>query len=206
MKRRLLAAGLPLALLGCSGSLLPKPAPAPLRHTLDGPMPATGAPAPPPGTRVLVLAPPRAAPGFDGTGMVYLRQAGELQAYALAEWAEPPAQLLAALLVRALRSGGRYAAVVPAASQAPADLRLEIELVRLQQDYTTRPSQVRLTLHAVLLDGHTRQVIGSREFDQLSVAPTDDAAGGVAAARTAAWLLLAAVVAFCTEADAARTV
>lgn len=213
MKRRLLAAGLPLALMGCTGGLLPRPAPAPSRHTLDPPAPAgasasaSASPtrATPPGARVLQVAPPRAAPGFDSTRMLYLRRAGELQAYALAEWVEPPAQLLATLLVQALQRRGSFAAVVSAASQAPPDLRLETELIRLQQEFTTQPSQARLTLRAVLLDGHTRQVIAWREFDQQAVAPTEDAAGGVTAARTAAWLLLAAVAAFCSEADAART-
>lgn len=193
-----------LALLGgCSASLLPKPPAPPTRFTLDGGA-AASAPvlvaAPPDAAAsapVLVVALPRAAPGFDSARMLYLRQPQQLEAFALHEWVDTPARMLAPLLVRALQGGGSFSAVLLAPTTASGAWRLETELIRLQQDFNTRPSQVRLTLRAVLVDSGNRQVIGWREFDETVTAATDDPAGGAAAAHQATQRVLAALAAFC---------
>lgn len=186
-------------LAGCSGTLLPKPPPPPARHTLDGGGP-TQPPRPPRADApVLVVATPTAAPGHDTRRMVYLRRAQELEAFAFHEWVEPPALMLAPLLVRALQDGGAFRAVLQAPSAATGGWRLETELVRLQQDFGMRPSQLRLGLRAVLLDSRTRQVIAWREFDSQVATASDDPTAGVRAAHQATVLVLAALVAFCAE-------
>ena len=78
-------------------------------------------------------------------------------------------------------------------------MRLETELIRLQQDFGTRPSQVRLTLRAVLLDTATRQVVAWREFDESVPAAGDDPVAGAAAAHQATQRVLAALAAFCVS-------
>jgi cholesterol transport system auxiliary component len=146
---------------------------------------------------VLVVDVPRAAPGYDSTRMVYLRRPQELEAFAFHEWVEPPAQMLAPLMVRALQDSGAFRVVLLAPSAASGGLRLETELIRLQQDFSTRPSQVRLTLRAVLLDTATRQAVAWREFDERVPATADDPVAGVAAAHQATRRVLAALAAFC---------
>lgn len=193
----LVAACCATALAGCSGSLLPKPTPAPALHTLD----AGAAPAAPrqprAGAPVLVVAMPRAAPGHDSRRMVYMRRPQELEAFAFHEWVEAPAAMLAPLLVRALQDEGAFPAVLLAPSAAAGAWRLETELIRLQQEFSTQPSQVRLSLRAVLLDGATRQVIAWREFDTRVATTSDDPVAGVLAAHQATQRLLADVAGFC---------
>jgi cholesterol transport system auxiliary component len=192
--------GLAVALLtGCGASLLPKPPAAPVRYTLDGAAPRLIARAPAADAPVLVVAMPRAAPGHDSVHMVYLQQPQALASFAFNEWVDTPARMLAPLLVRTLQDSGAFRAVLLAPSAASGDLRLETELIRLQQDFSARPSQLRLTLRAVLLDSATRRVIAWREFDQIEPAATDDPAGGVAAAHVATQRLLAALAAFGAE-------
>lgn len=193
----LLAACGAAMLAGCSGTLLPKPAAAPARHTLDTGVPLPSPAAPRADAPVLVVATPRAAPGHDSRRMVYLRQAQELEAFAFHEWVEPPAAMLAPLLVRALQHGGAFRAVLLAPSVVAGTWRLETEQVRLQQDFSTQPSQVRLSLRAVLLDASQRQVIAWREFDTQVAAASDDPAAGVLAASQATQRLVAAVADFC---------
>ncbi|WP_201492192.1 ABC-type transport auxiliary lipoprotein family protein [Rubrivivax sp. A210] len=195
-----------LALLGlvaaCSGTLLPKPAPPPARFTLDDGAAAVAATTPSPGAPDLVVALLRAAAGLDSRRMLYQRRPLEIEAFAFHEWAEPPAQLLAPLLLRALQAGGGFRAVLPAASagsSAPGSWRLETELLRLQQDFATRPSQVRISLRAVVLDGGTRRAIAWREFDVRVDAASDDPVAGVQAANEAVRRLLAELAAFCAE-------
>lgn len=182
---------------GCSGSLLPKPAAAPARYTLGdaapGPSPALPAPATAPS---IVVALPNAAPGFDSTRMVYLREPQALQAYAYAEWVDTPSRLLLPLMVQALQHTGAFRAVLQAPSSAIGVLRLETELLRLQHDYTLSPSVVRLTLRAVLLETATRKPLATREFDARVPAPSDSPAGCVAAAATATRQVLAELATF----------
>jgi cholesterol transport system auxiliary component len=208
-----------LTVLGaCSGSLLPKPPPVPSRYTLDGaasgaPATATastststsgpaGAPRPPAAgasAPAVVVSVPRAAPGFDSLRMIYLRRPHELEAFAFHEWIAAPAQMLAPLIARSLLESGRFRAVLLAPSSGTGALRLETELIRLQQDFTAHPSHVRLTLRAVLLDSATRQVIAWREFDESMPAASDDPQGGAAAAHEVTRHVLAALAAFCAE-------
>ncbi len=129
--------------------------------------------------------------------MLYQQQRHELQAFAYNEWVDPPAQMLAPLLVRALQDSGAFSVVLLAPTSAVAGLRLETELIRLHQDFSTRPSQVRLTLRAVLLDTRTRQAFAWRQFDESVAATSDDPSGGVLAAQQAAGRVLTALAAFC---------
>ena len=197
-----LGAALAVLLAGCSGTLLPQPPTAPARFTLDGAA-ATSADTPPRAAAaagpVLVVDVPRAAPGYDSTRMVYLRRPQELESFAFHEWVQPPAQMLAPLMVRALQDSGAFRVVLMAPSAASGGLRLETELIRLQQDFGTRPSQVRLTLRAVLLDTATRQAVAWREFDAIVPATGDDPVAGVAAAHQATQRVLAALAAFCAD-------
>ncbi len=193
----LLLAGAASLLAGCSGTLLPKPQAPPARFTLDGAAPAATPRRAAADAPALVVAVPRAAPGHDGRRMVYLRRPAELEAFAFHEWVDPPAQMLAPLIVRSLQDSGAFRAVLLAPSAASGALRLETELIRLQQDFGSQPSQVRLTLRAVLLDTATRQVIAWREFDESVAAATDDPAGGVAAAHQATQRVLTALASFC---------
>ena len=200
LRMSLTLAGLALAMMlgGCSGSLLPKPTPAPARFTLDDGAPAAPARAAPAASAPdLVVAVPRAAAGHDSTRMVYLQRPQELQAFAFHEWADTPAQMLAPMLVRALQMSGAFRAVVLAPTAASGRWRLETEVIRLQQDITTLPSRVRLTLRAVLLDNATRQVIAARDFDASVPALADNPVAGAAAAQQATQRVLAALAAFC---------
>ena len=190
---------LPLALAGCGASLLPKPPAAPARLTLDDQGAAAAARAPAASAPVLVVAVARAAPGFDSTRMVYLRRAQEFEAFAFHEWVDSPARMLAPLMVRSLQGSGAFSAVLLAPSAAVGGWRLETELIRLQHDFIARPSSVRLTLPAVLVDTSTRQVIAWREFDETVPAAADDPVAGAVAAQQATRRVLAALAAFCAD-------
>ncbi len=192
----LLVATLPAwsGLVGCSASLLPKPPAAASRYTLDGGAPSeasalSAVAAAPAATadkaRVLLVAQPVAAPGYDSVRMLYQRQPFQLEAFAFHEWVEPPARLLTPLLVQALQDTLAFRAVLLAPTAGTGALRLETELIRLQQDFATRPSRLRLTVRAVLIDTATRQVLASQVFDATAVAGQDDPVAGVAAAQQA---------------------
>ena len=193
----LLATGLALAGAGC-GSLLPKPEPTPAFFALDG-LPAPRAAAPSATGLTLVVNQPQAVPGFDGQHIVYLRQDHQLEHFAHSVWVDTPARMLAPLIADAVTRGDTIRVAVLPTGTAAADLRLDTQIVRLQQDFSQRPSQVRFTLRATLLDDATRHVLATREFDASVAAPSDDPYGGVVAANQAVQAVLQALVAFCDE-------
>jgi cholesterol transport system auxiliary component len=197
MNRRPFLLMTPSLLAACGGSLLPKPAAAPARYTLDDGQAAAASSVP--AGPVVLMATLHALPGFDSPRMLYLRQPQVLEAYAQSEWVDTPVQMLAPLLQRALLGSGAFAAVLQAPSAARADWQLEVELVRLQQDFMQSPSRTRLTLRAVLVHSLTRKVIGAREFDESVAATSEDAAGGAHAARQAAVQAVTALARFCAE-------
>jgi cholesterol transport system auxiliary component len=185
---------------GCSASLLPKAPAAAARYSLDAAADAPSAPATAPdGAPVLLLAQPSAAPGYDTVRMLYRRQPQQLEAFAFHEWVEPPARLLAPLMLRALQATGAFRVVLLAPTSGAGDLRLETELLRLHQDFSVQPSVLRLTLRAVLIDSATRRVLASQVFDATAAASRDDPLAGVAAAQQATQRLLGELAAACAN-------
>jgi cholesterol transport system auxiliary component len=166
-------------------------------------LPAGGA-ARPKRDLVLEVSAPRARPGFDTPQMAYTQRANALEYFAKNRWADTPARMLAPLIAQALDHSGGFRAVVQAPSLAAASLRLETELVRLQQDFGAKPSRVQLTLRAQLIDVDTRRVLASAEFDETEAAPSDDPYGGVIAANRALGRLLERMTKFCAETPATR--
>ena len=180
---RLLLVVLPAGLLACISAGLPKATP-PVLYALDAPLArqvaADGAP------QRIVVATPRAVPGLEGRGMVYVQREHEIRYFARSAWVDPPGHMLAQLLVRALEGRGDFQVVRDPAAEGPARLRLETELLRLQQEFTVHPSRIRLVLRVRLVDAAARLVLGDRELEVLEPAPSDDPYGGVVAANAAA--------------------
>ena len=165
-------------------------------YVLDAQPPPVSAPA-----RGLVLAigMPRARAGFNSAQMAYRRSPHELEYYAKSRWAEAPSRMLAPLLVQALGRSGGFRGVVQASSVAAADQRLDVELVRLLQDFGTPPSRVRLAVRVTLIEVGSRRVLATRELEEVEPAPSEDAYGGVIAANRALARLLGRIVAFCVN-------
>lgn len=198
---RLLAGGLSLIALGACGSLRPGAAPSPAFYALTGApaAPATAA-AVAASAPTLLIEPPHAAAGYDSSRIIYTREAHRLDYFAHSEWIDPPARMLAPLLVAALAGSGAFHAVVPMPGAADGDLRLTTEIIRLQHEFAAPPSRVRITLRAYLIDNRTRRVLAAQEFDATAPASGENAEGGVAAANLAVHSIVGQLTAFCVEA------
>ena len=180
-------AALTLCTLLASCGLLRNTPTQPLRtYTLDS---ATAKPqdsaAPVQGGPVLLVEMPQAEPGYDSARMVYVRQPMTQEAFANSAWTDPPARMLAPLLVVRLQQSGQFRAVLPATSVGKAGLRLDTTILRLQQDFLQVPSTVHFSLQVTLMDNNTREVLAWRTVDVVRSAASDDAAGGAQAAQMA---------------------
>jgi len=148
---------------------------------------------------IVIVTPPRAAPGFDRPRMVYLREPHHLEYFARNQWVEAPQRMLAPLLIAALENSGRFRSILQAPSAAAGEVRLSTEILGLQQEFFGSPSQVRFTLRASLIDEATRKVMATRTFEAVVDAPGDNPYGGVQAANQAVNQVLRQVAAFCSE-------
>ena len=200
---RLTCVGLCALMLCACSALSPSATPPPAFYSLNGAQGVAVAAASPTSASAaqptLIINPPRAAAGFDSQRIIYLREAHKLEYFANSEWVDLPARMLGTLLVAALQDSGAFRAVVLAPGTAVGEMRLETDIIRLQQDFQTRPSRAHFTLRATLLDDKTRRVLAWREFDASVPSPTDDPYGGVLAANLAVQSVLKELAAFCAE-------
>lgn len=200
--RRLLVPAVLGATLAACGGIAPKPAEEADVFLLDArPVVAR---APSRSGAVLAVAMPRAWPGFETPRMAYVRQPHELQYFTKSRWADAPARMLSPLLVQALEQGDAFSAVVHNPGAVAGTLRLETELVRMQQEFQTEPGRVRLTLRAQLVDVRERRVIATREFEEVEVTAAGNAYAGVTALNRALDRMLPRLAEFCASAVPAR--
>ncbi|MDP3539459.1 MAG: ABC-type transport auxiliary lipoprotein family protein [Azonexus sp.] len=202
---RISVASLLLALLGACGVLEASREPQPAFYSLYGARPAAHPASTPPvpwsiTAPTLIVNPPHAAAGFDSQRIIYTREPHQLQYFAHSEWVDTPARMIAPSIVAALEDTGAFRAVVLTPSAAAGDLRLNVEILRLQHEFASSPSRVRFTLRAYMVDNETRQVIAWREFDETVVAGQDNPYGGVVAANAAVKKVMERLASFYAEA------
>ena len=201
------AAGLALVLNAGCGALFPKAAQPMSFYSLDGapavPRAATAGGSPElVAAPTLIVNPSRAASGYDSQHIIYVRGPHTHEYFSHSDWIDTPARMLSPLIVAAIESGGAFRAVVLAPSVAAGDIRLDTEIVRLEQNFADQPSRVRFTLRAYVVDDATRRVIAWREFDETVAAASEDPHGGVVAANGAVQIVMDKLATFCTLAAA----
>jgi cholesterol transport system auxiliary component len=152
---------------------------------------------PPKGGSVIEVGMPRARAGFETDQMAYARRPGEIGYFSRSRWADTPARMLAPAIAQAIDHSRAFGAVVSAPSAVPADLRLDIELVRLQQNFSGHPSRMEMSVRAQLVGTNPARVLASAQFDEIEDAASDDPYGGVAAANRALSRLAGRVADFC---------
>ena len=159
--------------------------------------------APPPARRssdkILLVTAPRAAPGFDSNRIAYSREPLKLDYYNDSGWSDTPAKMLLPILVRAFETTGAFKAVMSPPAPGFADLRVDVDVIRLQQDLMTQPSKVRLSARIKVLDMKSGQVLGTQVFEAVEPAPSEDAYGAVRAANAAVGKVLGKMVPFALQ-------
>lgn len=151
------------------------------------------------GAPTLIVSIPRAAAGFDSYQIVYIRHAHTFEYFRQSQWLDTPANMLAPLVVAALERSGVFSAVIRSPTSVVGQLRLDLEIVRLQNEFLMLPSQAHFTLRAHLVDTVSRQVVAWREFDAMVPATSEDPYGSVLAANSAVRSVIKELVFFCRQ-------
>lgn len=184
------------ALLTLAGCALPQDSSPPQQAYLL----EVGVFTPPPARRssrkILLVTVSREAPGFDSNRIAYTREPPKLDYYKDSVWSDTPAKMLLPILVRAFESSGAFKAVVSPPSPVLADLRVDVDVIRLQQEFMTRPSQVRLITRLKVVEMKSGHVLETRLFEAIAPAPSENAAGAARAANAVVQQVLSEMVPF----------
>jgi cholesterol transport system auxiliary component len=145
----------------------------------------------------LLVAMPEAADAYDTPRIAYSTAPYEIAYYARTEWADTPAHMLHALLVRTMERTRRFRAVATPPTTGRADYTLRAQVLEMRDDFTTEAAQAVVSMR-VELDSGTR-TLAAREFVQREPLREKNPAAGVAAANEATARLLAEVARFVVE-------
>lgn len=139
---------------------------------------------------VLFVSQPQAEPGFETQRMVYVKRPYELEYFAANQWADTPARMFTPLMVQVLNQGAVWRAVIPLPSSIRGDYRLDTYGFLLQHEFLQQPSRVRVTMRAQLVDLKEATILGTRAFEVVENATSENPYGGVQAANRAVAALL----------------
>lgn len=187
-RRRALGVCIAVSALSACGLLQPKSSTPPSYYALEYArisLPTTTPRAPLANAPTLIISPVRAASGFDSQRIIYVREPHKLEYFSHSEWIDTPARMLGPLMVASIEQTGVFRAVVMTPGSAGGELRLDTEIVRLQQDFQTKPSTAQFMLRVYLVDEKTRKVLAWRAFENQASATNDDPRAGVVAANRA---------------------
>ncbi len=149
--------------------------------------------------KTLLVTVPKAAPGFDSNRIAYTKQPLKLDYYSNNVWSDTPAKMLLPILVRAFESTGAFKAVVSPPAPALANLRVDVDVIRLQQEFSNLSSQVRFTARIKVVDMKSGHVLGTQVFEALEPAPSEDAYGAARAANAAVQKALGEMIRFASQ-------
>lgn len=152
--------------------------------------------APNPDGPAITVSTPIAGPGFAGSQMLYEEQDHRLDAFAFHRWADSPANMLEPLLVQALENSGLFSAVAHDAAGVRSALRLDSEVIRLQQNFGPSDSEVEFAMRFTLVDESAGRIVATRVMTFREAAGEKGPYGGVVAANRAVDGMLSALQAF----------
>ena len=185
-------------LVGCSSPFAPRETKSTQTYLLEWTAPTTDIKLNASGPTLLV-SPVRAAAGFGSSDMLYVKQTHQLERFAHHRWADAPARMLEPLLIRACEQSGLLRAVAGAGKQLQAGLRLDSELLQLQQVFGGPGSQIELTLRVALVDVASGKLLATANLSFTESADENTPYAGVLAANRAVGQLLEQVQGFLAE-------
>ena len=146
--------------------------------------------------KTLLVTAPKAAPGFDSKQIAYIKEPLKLDYYNDSVWSDTPSKMLLPILVRAFEGTGAFKAVIAPPAPTLADMRVDVDVIRLQQEFMTQPSRVRLTARIKVLSMRNGHVLATQVFEVFEPAPSEDAYGAARAANVAVQKLLGDMIPF----------
>lgn len=150
-------------------------------------------------TQVLLVSTPRLDAVMDNNKMVYLDGQHQIGYFSVHRWAAKPNDLFFSLLLTTLQQQSAFSAVISGPYNARSDLQLNIVNFSIVQDFTVRPSVVRVKMNASLSNVKKPYVLKTRIIQANVATSVSTPEAGVVAANQAVAQCLTQIVAFVNE-------
>lgn len=150
-------------------------------------------------SRILLVMQPETVPAYNTTNMAYATMPYQIAYYAKSRWAETPSEMLYPLVVQTLENTNAFHAVVTPPYSGRYDYVLNMQILKLEHDYTLRPPAAHLVVRAILTRAGTGQIIEIHQFCATHPIKTATPYGGVWAANKATAKFLAELAHWVTQ-------
>jgi len=144
----------------------------------------------------LLIMQPTAMDGYDTEEMLYVNQPYQVGVFANNTWISPPATMLLPLMIRSVESSHYFYAVATDPNVSVTDYRLESKLIRLQQNFLTKPSQIELVMQVMLMRSSDNHLVATRTIRERVPCASDTPMGGAMAANQATQKLTGKITRF----------
>ncbi len=149
--------------------------------------------------QVLLVLVPRLDAVMDNNKMVYLDGPHQIGYFSLNQWAAKPNEMFFTLLLNTLQQQSGFRAVVSSPYSGQSDLQLNIVNFSIVQDFTVRPSVVRVKMDVGLTNSAQQSVLKTRVLQASVATRANTPEAGVVAANLALAQCLTQIVAFVNE-------
>ena len=122
----------------------------------------------------------RSISSLASTQLYYLKDASNIDAYLYSRWSDSPSNMIDRSLTSSLQNRQLFATLIPATSNATADVILESDLNAFYHRFNDdSKSEGFIDITYRLIDPKTKKTIASKRFVILEPALSGDAKGGV---------------------------
>jgi cholesterol transport system auxiliary component len=122
---------------------------------------------------------------YNTSQMAYSLSPHQVTYFAKSRWADIPSRMLQQSIIQTLQNTHFFAAVVSSSAVGNYNYILNTQLLELTQDFTQKPSVVRMSVRAEITRASNNQIIAVKQFNAVETAPQDTPCGGVVAANRA---------------------
>jgi ABC-type uncharacterized transport system auxiliary subunit len=148
---------------------------------------------------VLLVSMPRLDAIMNDNNMVYLDGKHQIGYFSLNRWAAKPNEMFFTLLLNTMQQQSGFRAVVSSPYSGKSDLQLNIVNFSIVQDFTVRPSVVRVKMDARLTNARQQNVLKTRALQASVATSTDTPGAGAVAANQALAQCLTQLIVFVNE-------
>ncbi len=149
--------------------------------------------------QILLVSMPRLDAIMNDNNMVYLDGQHQIGYFSLNRWAAKPNEMFYTLLLNTLQQQSGFRAVVSSPYSGKSDLQLNIVNFSIVQDFTVRPSVVRVKMDARLTTANQQSILKTRAIQASVATSVDTPEAGVVAANQAAAQCLTKLIVFVNE-------
>lgn len=148
----------------------------------------------------LVVSPIQIASPYHRKLIYYQEQPYKLSAFAYNEWADIPEKMLDEQLISMLTRANTFDSVAPISAPIAGDYRLDVQITRMMQDFTSTPSTFVIDASAQLYDINNDKLSAQTQLNATVKTTEDTPEAGVVAANQALGQISQSLVRFLSTA------